>query len=48
MFLIDKFGEKGDFLMKYEVPELKIDLFLVNDVMTASVEVDNDVSDPWD
>ncbi len=33
--------------MKYEVPELKIDLFLVDDVMTASVGGDNDISDPW-
>lgn len=31
--------------MKYEVPELKIDLFLADDVMTASG--DNDISDPW-
>ncbi len=30
--------------MKYEAPELKIDLFLNADVMTAS---DNDIADPW-
>jgi len=30
--------------MKYEVPELKIDLFLNADVMTES---DNDIVDPW-
>lgn len=30
--------------MKYEVPELKIDLFLNEDVMTKS---DNDIVDPW-
>lgn len=34
--------------MKYEIPELKIDLFLQNDVMTTSLGGDNDVSDPWD
>ncbi len=30
----------------YEAPELNIDRFLTDDVMTASFG-DNDVSDPW-
>ena len=37
---------KGAILMKYEAPELKIDLFLNADVMTVSGG-DNDVADPW-
>ena len=30
----------------YEAPELEIEVFLTDDVMTASFG-DNDVSDPW-
>ncbi len=30
----------------YESPELKVEIFLTDDVMTASYG-DNDVSDPW-
>ncbi len=31
----------------YEVPELLIDRFITDDVITASGG-DNDISDPWD
>ncbi len=31
----------------YEYPELVIDRFLTDDVITASVGGDNDISDPW-
>ena len=31
----------------YEAPELEIEVFLTDDVMTASNFGDNDLEDPW-